>query len=239
MGNVSRRPSQFFPSSTDLERDFADKFPNTTVIGTDISPSQPPWVPPNLHFELDDATKNWAFERNEFDYIHMRYLLGSIADWPGLLRQAFRCCKPGGYVESYESSCNFKSDDGTVVEGSALDQWGKVFVEAGKKFGRPFDVADTGLVRDAMEKAGFVDIVEWTFKVSTFLPYLSTLWGYKIAILAYLASQVCASLQLLILVPTQMPLSPWPQDPKRKEIGAYAREALWCDIEGKLIIRLF
>jgi len=29
-------------------RDFADEFPNTQVIGIDISPIQPDWVPPNL-----------------------------------------------------------------------------------------------------------------------------------------------------------------------------------------------
>lgn len=28
--------------------DFADKFPGTKVIGTDISPIQPSWVPSNL-----------------------------------------------------------------------------------------------------------------------------------------------------------------------------------------------
>jgi hypothetical protein len=29
-------------------RDFADEYPNTKVVGTDISPIQPSWVPPNL-----------------------------------------------------------------------------------------------------------------------------------------------------------------------------------------------
>jgi hypothetical protein len=31
-----------------LNRDFADDHPEATVIGTDISPIQPKWVPPNL-----------------------------------------------------------------------------------------------------------------------------------------------------------------------------------------------
>lgn len=52
----------------------------------------------------------------------MRYLFGSIADWRKLLKQAFRACKPGGYVESFEASCVFKSDDGTLKESSPLDQ---------------------------------------------------------------------------------------------------------------------
>lgn len=31
-----------------MHRDFADEHPGAEVIGTDISPIQPKWVPPNL-----------------------------------------------------------------------------------------------------------------------------------------------------------------------------------------------
>ncbi|KAK3946574.1 hypothetical protein QBC32DRAFT_249067, partial [Pseudoneurospora amorphoporcata] len=37
--------------------DFADEFPTCNVIGTDISAIQPSWVPPNLQFDIDDASK--------------------------------------------------------------------------------------------------------------------------------------------------------------------------------------
>jgi len=144
--------------------DFADQFPTAEVIGTDISPSQPTWVPPNLKFEIDDATQEWTYPENHFDYIHMRYLFGSIADWPKLLKQTYRACKPGGWVESFEASCVYKSDDGSLKEGSPMDQWGKVFVEAGNKFGRPFDVVGDGVVKAAYEEAGFKDAQVWTFK---------------------------------------------------------------------------
>ncbi|KAI1055889.1 hypothetical protein LB506_009162 [Fusarium annulatum] len=36
--------------------DFADEFPGFEVTGTDISPIQPSFVPPNLKFEIDDCT---------------------------------------------------------------------------------------------------------------------------------------------------------------------------------------
>ncbi|KAK4239582.1 Phosphomethylethanolamine N-methyltransferase [Achaetomium macrosporum] len=144
--------------------DFADQYPHALVTGTDISPIQPTWVPPNCKFEMDDATLEWTYADGHFDYIHMRYLFGSIADWPALLRRAYRCCKPGGWVESFEASCVFRSDDGSLVEGSPMDQWGRVFVEAGKRFGRPFDVVGEGLVQDAFRKAGFEEITEWEFK---------------------------------------------------------------------------
>ncbi|KAK4171669.1 Phosphomethylethanolamine N-methyltransferase [Triangularia setosa] len=145
--------------------DFADEFPNCQVLGTDISPNQPTWVPPNLKFEMDDATLvPWTFPPNHFDYIHVRYLFGSIPDWNSFIAQAFNCTKPGGWVESYEASCVFRSDDGTLLEGSPMDQWGKVFVEAGKKFGRPFDVVGEGLVQAAFREAEFEEVTEWEFK---------------------------------------------------------------------------
>ncbi|KAI0837016.1 S-adenosyl-L-methionine-dependent methyltransferase [Hypoxylon sp. FL0890] len=139
--------------------DFADLFPSAEVIGVDISPQQPQWIPPNLKFEVDDVTQPWTYEPNSFDYIHLRWLTGSVPDWYALYREVFKALKPGGYFEHKESSCLLISDDGTVAEGSAIDQWGKVFTEAGKKFGRTFSVVEEGLQRKAMEAAGF-EIVE-------------------------------------------------------------------------------
>jgi hypothetical protein len=95
----------------------------------------------------------------------MRWLTGSIADWTTLFSQAFKSLKPGGYVESMEPSSRFESDDGSVDSMSALEQWGKFFVEGGKAIGRPFTVFEDGIVKKAMEEAGFVDITIKDFKV--------------------------------------------------------------------------
>ncbi|KAL7620130.1 hypothetical protein AAE478_009123 [Parahypoxylon ruwenzoriense] len=144
--------------------DFADQFPGTEVIGVDISAQQTQWIPPNLRFEVDDITQPWTYKENSFDYIHMRWLVGAIQDWPGLYREVYMTLKPGGWFENKESSCIITSDDGTVFDGSALDQWGKVFVEAGKKCDRSFRVVEDAIQRKAMEEAGFVDIREHYFK---------------------------------------------------------------------------
>lgn len=37
-----------FTLLTDNPSDFADDIPEAEVIGTDISPIQPTWIPPNL-----------------------------------------------------------------------------------------------------------------------------------------------------------------------------------------------
>ena len=40
--------------------EFADEYPSANVVGTDLSPSQPSWVPPNVRFEIDNANDTWS-----------------------------------------------------------------------------------------------------------------------------------------------------------------------------------
>lgn len=97
-----------------------DRYPNAEITGTDLSPTQPLWVPPNVKFEIDDCTKQWTWAPNSFDFIHMRYLFGAISDWNELLANAYRCCKPGGWVQSAEMDVFLNSDDGTLKEDSTI-----------------------------------------------------------------------------------------------------------------------
>ena len=138
--------------------DFADEFPNAEVIGTDVSPMQPTWVPPNVKFELEDCNEEWTWPENTFDFVNMRYLAGVVTDWHALMRNAYRVAKPGAWVESYVPSSHNLSDDGSVKKGSPLDQWGIVFREGSKKLGRTFTVYEDDLQRKSMEAAGLVDI---------------------------------------------------------------------------------
>lgn len=147
--------------------DFADEFPNVEVIGTDLSPIQPTWVPPNVKFELEDATKTWTWPENTFDFIHMRYLFGAIADWNALYEEAYLRCKPGGWVQSCEIDPPFYSDDGTADDETAMQTWNKLVREGGKKFGRTFCVVEEGLQVPGIKAAGFVDIQEANYKVTS------------------------------------------------------------------------
>ncbi|KAH7198328.1 S-adenosyl-L-methionine-dependent methyltransferase [Fusarium flagelliforme] len=144
--------------------DFADEYPNAEVTGTDISPIQPSWIPPNLKFEIEDCTQEWTFEPDSFDYVHMRYMYGSISDWNALFREAYKACKPGGWCESFEASPRMESDDGTVTEDCAINEWGKFFIEGGRKLNRTFEIIDKDLQQKGMEEAGFVDIQTWDHK---------------------------------------------------------------------------
>lgn len=123
----------------------------------------------NKNSEIEDCTQEWTFRREDFDYVHMRWLIGSIQDWDALLQQAYRVLRPGGYIESLETSAIMTSDDGTVTETCAMGQWGKIFITGGKKIGRSFSVLEDETQRKSMEAAGFVDIQEFNFKVSRWL----------------------------------------------------------------------
>jgi SAM-dependent methyltransferase len=57
---------------------------------------------PGSRYEVDDVELEWAFKPDSFDFIHARNLGQSLDDWLGMLRQAYRCLKPGGYIELAE-----------------------------------------------------------------------------------------------------------------------------------------
>lgn len=57
----------------------ADKLEHSQVFGNDLSPFQPSWVPMNVEFEVDDCESEWP-RRPPFDFIHPRYMAGSISD---------------------------------------------------------------------------------------------------------------------------------------------------------------
>ncbi|KAL2819576.1 S-adenosyl-L-methionine-dependent methyltransferase [Aspergillus cavernicola] len=136
--------------------------PSSSVIGTDLSPIQPSWVPPNVQFEVDDCTDEWLYGKDAFDFIHIRGLYGCVADWEEFYKQAFLHTKPNGYIEQVEQSVVPKSDDGSV-DGTIFQEWGQVSLEAGEAFGKSLQIMDKA--RDRMINAGFVDVVERKFKV--------------------------------------------------------------------------
>jgi len=62
-------------------------------------------------------------------------------------------------------SAKWQCADDTITDDSALGQWGKVFWEGGKKFGRTFRVIEDDVQRTGMTKAGFADLEVREWKV--------------------------------------------------------------------------
>ncbi|KAI1631936.1 methyltransferase domain-containing protein [Biscogniauxia mediterranea] len=104
--------------------EFANLHPDVQVLGTDLSPIQPEWVPANCSFLIDDATHDWAFHQR-FDYVHSRALTMGIADWDRFVDQAYQFLQPGGFLELQEFHIPLESPDGSVKAGSALWTWGE------------------------------------------------------------------------------------------------------------------
>ncbi|KAI1042017.1 hypothetical protein LB505_011606 [Fusarium chuoi] len=115
-------------------------------------------MPSNLQLEIEDCNDTWTFQPDSFDFIHMRFMLGSITDWTATFRESFTACAPGGWVESYEVSSTMESDDNSIPYGSAMKRWGEVFEEGGQRAGRSFAMIREDVQRKSMEEAGFVNI---------------------------------------------------------------------------------
>jgi len=147
--------------------EMAEDFPSADIIGTDLSPIQPNFTPPNCRFFVDDAESDWTFSPNEaFDYIHARSMGGGIGDWPRLLKQAYAHLKPGGWFEAQEFETRVLSDDGTHLQASAVLDWQDRLVRASERFGKPMNVAPQ--LSGWMEEAGFVNVSDDIYKVCVF-----------------------------------------------------------------------
>ncbi|KAH7133827.1 S-adenosyl-L-methionine-dependent methyltransferase [Dactylonectria macrodidyma] len=144
--------------------DFAEQFPEAKVIGTDLSPIQPSWVPPNVEFVIDDCVQVWTWPANHFDFIHLRGLYGSIPDWQALYRQAFRHLVPGGWIQDLEMDVKIQSDHMVFPDDHIFNRWADQFYDVGEKTGRSFAVATGNIMRDNLTAVGFIDIVERKIK---------------------------------------------------------------------------
>ncbi len=118
---------------------------------------------------IEECTQDWTFPENSFDYVHIRSLSGCIKDWTSLFEEAYKCLKPGGWLESFEPSPYIRCDNATLPPKSAVAQWGQLFVEASKITQRTVRVVDDGIQMNAMQEAGFVNLHEKEIKVCAHL----------------------------------------------------------------------
>ena len=147
--------------------EIAEEFPNAVIVGTDLSPIQPGWTPPNCKFYVDDFESEWEYQPGEyFDYIHGRALCGSVANWPRFFEQAYQTLNPGGWLEMQEYQTWLFSDDNTMENAVWIREWSTGTDEASTKFGRRLRTAQD--MKKWMEEAGFLDVHEEIYKVRLF-----------------------------------------------------------------------
>ncbi|KAK7416159.1 hypothetical protein QQX98_005356 [Neonectria punicea] len=144
----------------------ADEFPSAKVIATDITPTQPSWVPPNVEFQIDDAQLDWTFEPESFDFIHIRYMHGTIDDWGKFYRQIFKFLKPGGWFQHIEPDLQMRPQNEAVKldDEHIFSRWADVFRQVGTKMGKTLDFSDRKLEK-LTKAAGFANIDYETHKI--------------------------------------------------------------------------
>ncbi|KAH8897260.1 S-adenosyl-L-methionine-dependent methyltransferase [Thozetella sp. PMI_491] len=143
--------------------DFADAYPSAEVIGVDLSPIQPSYVPPNCRFEIDNINRDWAYQEGYFDFIHVRGMIGCVPDWVEFHQKVLKHLKPGGWVEQVQLSATVKSDDGSLAPETGMARWQSIIDQVGEKMGNSFRTCD--IQRDAIEQAGFTNITEHRSKI--------------------------------------------------------------------------
>ncbi|KAH0429189.1 methyltransferase domain-containing protein [Colletotrichum camelliae] len=135
--------------------DYADAFPSAQVIGVDLSPIQPEWVPNNCSFEIDDLEKRWAWSK-PFDFIFCRTMEGSFSHPVSIIHKIYEALEPGGWFEAGGFVLPIGCIDKTLFESPALMRWHETMYEAGNAIGRSIESPSKHV--DAIHAAGFVDV---------------------------------------------------------------------------------
>lgn len=139
--------------------EYAVQHPGSQVLGTDLSPIQPQFLPENCRFEIDDVEDEWAFSE-PFDFIHGRALMSCFNDPATVVKQGFENLAPGGIMEFQDAlfPMNYVGD---APVNSALYRWNELMVEGVARLGRSW--SNVKNYKRYFEEAGFEDIVEKRF----------------------------------------------------------------------------
>ncbi|KAK3985036.1 S-adenosyl-L-methionine-dependent methyltransferase [Cladorrhinum sp. PSN332] len=146
--------------------EMGDEHPEAEVIGTDLSPIQPGFVPPNVRFFVEDSTEPWLYPppNPQFDLIHTRITIGCWSDMKTqILIPAFGHLKPGGYLECQEIPGMPLCDDGTMSPDYGFFRWTQELYHTAALAQRQVDVGPQ--LKRWMEEVGFVDVKAVTYKI--------------------------------------------------------------------------
>ncbi|KAK5169591.1 uncharacterized protein LTR77_005568 [Saxophila tyrrhenica] len=149
--------------------EFADENPNASIIGVDLSPVQPSFVPPNCQFMVDDIEYDWEYNKR-FDYIHGRFLSMGIRNWARVFQQSFAHLKPGGWAEYQEAELIFIPDPGSPQPNPEMASLSDDVQESALKIG--VDVRQAHGWKESIEAAGFINhkMVQLRWPLGTWSP---------------------------------------------------------------------
>ncbi|KAI0844343.1 S-adenosyl-L-methionine-dependent methyltransferase [Daldinia vernicosa] len=101
---------------------FADMFPGAQVVGYDLSPIQPFWVPSSVRFVVGDIEDEWVYG-DDWDLVHIRQVFSAIRDPLGVCKQSFSHLKPGGWIEVQDFGGILKYNDDALPTEFLLSEF--------------------------------------------------------------------------------------------------------------------
>ncbi|KAM7209654.1 S-adenosyl-L-methionine-dependent methyltransferase [Naviculisporaceae sp. PSN 640] len=143
--------------------EMGDLFETASVLGVDLSPIQPEWVPPNVRFMVDDV--DWLHPRNCFDYIHARHTVMAIKNWPRLLRRAIEHMQPGGWFEFQEVLHYPISHNQTMTPDHPVAKFWELVNQGLSNLGVDFHAVAGGRLANTMRDCGYINVSERTLQI--------------------------------------------------------------------------
>ncbi|KAL2130621.1 hypothetical protein VTI74DRAFT_6148 [Chaetomium olivicolor] len=169
----------------DWALEMGDAFPSAKVIGVDLSPIQPQWIPPNVEFVVDDIEDEWL-HANDFDFAHFRFVNTVIKDNASTLRRVFENLKPGGWVEIQDIFPQVRSDDNSIPPDYPMIRFYSMVKKVlGERYG--FDIRVLETLPSLLQDLGYVNVQRKIFHLPLGEwardPHLRLLGGYFRAVM--------------------------------------------------------
>lgn len=139
-----------------------DMFPQAVLLGTDLSPIQPTWLPPNVNFTVEDMEDEWVHS-SDFDFIFLRHMISVLKDPAKLIQTVFTHLQPGGFIEAQEIRPSVRSDDGTLPTHHPLAKFYDILDGALKNYG--FDIKFADNLDTVLRDVGYVNVQLTVYKL--------------------------------------------------------------------------
>ncbi|KAH6969522.1 S-adenosyl-L-methionine-dependent methyltransferase [Fusarium avenaceum] len=135
--------------------EMGERYPSAEVLGLDLSPIQPTWVPPNVKFLIDDIEDEWL-NGDDFDFVHLRNMIPILKSPVLLLKQIYTNMKPGAWVELQDVDGQVHTDDDSIPEDWPLKRFTEIILQAFALYETNAHAAVFG--GQYLAEAGFVNI---------------------------------------------------------------------------------
>jgi SAM-dependent methyltransferase len=126
-----------------------------------------------VHFLVEDATEEWLWDADHFDYIRLNNMAGALPSSRDLIKKALRVLKPGGWLEWHDIDITPRCDDGTLpppnLDGGysqyAFHDWIEMQIKSAEEV-EPFrEVLIADKLAGEMREEGFADVNDRITKV--------------------------------------------------------------------------